>query len=260
MKLIKKITEFIFSLFNKKYVLEYWSIKRNETKILEPIQHFYSGFIFSGMKIVDVGANVGNYSQLFLNFGATVIGVEPQTYCQEILKTRFRGNTNFKLIPAASGAAVSSSIIHKSQSHTIASMNKNWIGNVAQSNRFENENWKDEEKVSVTTLDIIIKENFVPDYIKIDVEGYEQEVLKGLNHAVNFISFEITLPEMKQAAIDCVNEISRIGNYVFVIPDQDKLVEIKQWHSKADILSLLEKLSTGADKISTDIICKKINE
>ncbi|MBX3164158.1 MAG: FkbM family methyltransferase [Bacteroidetes bacterium] len=251
---IKKIA----AHFIKKHQLEYWSIKKNETKTLAPIRHFYSDFIFPEMKIIDVGANVGNYSQVFLNLNAKVIGVEPQKFCQNILKKRFRNNQNFKLISAASGAVVSSSIIHKSKSHTIASMNKNWIGNVTQSNRFKNENWKDEEIVSVTTMDNIIKENFVPDYIKIDVEGYEKEVLKGLNHAVNFISFEITLPEMKQAAIDCVNEISRIGNYVFVIPNQDKLIDIKEWFSKTDVLAYIEELSKQSTEISADIFCKKI--
>jgi len=256
---IKKILNLSLAVFDKEFLIEYWQIKNNESKVLPSISDFYSGFITPNMKIIDVGVNVGNYSQAFLNFGAKVIGLEPQKYCQNILRKRFKNATNFKLIPLASGSKVSTEEIHTPTSHTVASMNKNWIDSVKQSNRFNGEVWNKTETISVTTLDLIIKENFIPDYIKIDVEGYELEVLKGLNHQINFISFEITLPEMKQSAIDCVNEIARIGNYVYTIPSEDKIMDTKNWYSKSEIISQLESLSQSNKKVSSDIFCKKTN-
>ena len=242
---IKKILNRFLQLFDKEFLIEFWQIKNNEPKILPNISNFYSGFITPFMKIIDVGANVGNYSQAFLNLGATVIGLEPQKYCQKILKKRFNNSANFKLITSASGSKVSTQEIHMPTSHTIASMNKNWIESVKKSNRFSGEDWDRTETISVTTLDLIIAENFKPDYIKIDVEGYELEVLKGLNTPINYISFEITLPEMKQTAIDCVNEVARIGNYVYTIPSEDKIINTKNWYSSSQIISQLESLSQG---------------
>jgi FkbM family methyltransferase len=256
--LIKKISITFLDLFNRGYLIEYWQILKNEKNNLPPIEKFYSGFITPKMKIIDVGTNVGNYSKVFLDQGADVIGLEPQTYCQNILKKRFNNNTHFKLISAASGSKVTTENIHRSNSHTIASMNKSWIEEVKKSDRFTGESWNETETISVTTLDLIIKDNFIPDYIKIDVEGYELEVLKGLTYPVTNISFEITLPEMKQSAIDCVNEISRIGNYVFIIPDKEKLSDVKEWHTRPEILLQLENLSKTSNSVSSDIFCKKI--
>ncbi|MDO9000763.1 MAG: FkbM family methyltransferase [Bacteroidota bacterium] len=247
----------VLSLIDKEHLVEYYQLKHNEPKILPSISNFYSGFITPNMKIIDVGANVGNYSQVFLTLGAKVLGLEPQKYCQKILEKRFKNSINFKLIPLASGAKESIEKIHKSNSHTIASMNKNWIDNVKKSDRFNGEDWNKTETISVTTIDNIIKENFCPDYIKIDVEGFELDVLKGLSHSVEYISFEITLPEMKQTAIDCVNEIGRIGNYLYSIPEAEKVIDIKNWQTKTEIILYLESLSQNSEKISADIFCKK---
>ena len=45
----------------------------------------------------------------------------------------------------------------------------------------------------VTTLDKLIEQYEVPSFIKIDVEGYELEVLKGLTRLVPALSFEFTV-------------------------------------------------------------------
>lgn len=255
--IIKKLLIVVLKPFGKEYLLEYWQIKRNEQTTLVPIIKFYKGFITKGMKIIDVGANVGTYSTAFVNFGAKVVGMEPQSYCQKILQRRFKGENNFKLIPLASGASNSTSEIHKSNSHTIASMNTSWINNVKESKRFKGEDWTESERIEVTTLDDVIKQTGMPDYIKIDVEGFELEVLKGLHEPVDFISFEITLPEMKTNAIDCVLETSKRGDYKFIIPNCD-LSEISTWYSQAEIIEQIEILCSKGEKVSSDIFCKKV--
>jgi hypothetical protein len=62
----------------------------------------------------------------------------------------------------------------------------------------------------MTTLDALIRKYGVPHFIKIDVEGYELEVLKGLSSPVNYISFEYMVPECSQNAIDCIKQIMKI--------------------------------------------------
>jgi hypothetical protein len=51
----------------------------------------------------------------------------------------------------------------------------------------------------------------MPDFIKIDVEGYEHEVLKGLSTPVKLLSLEFT-PEFVDSTINCINHSSGLGN------------------------------------------------
>src|SRR5262249_60695009 len=45
-------------------------------------------------------------------------------------------------------------------------------------------------EVNVVTLDSLIDEFGVPDYIKIDVEGFDLEVLRGLSQPIALLSVE----------------------------------------------------------------------
>jgi hypothetical protein len=50
--------------------------------------------------------------------------------------------------------------------------------------------------------------------VKIDVEGYEAEVLAGLTTAVRALSFEY-LPASRQGALDCIARLDVLGRYRF---------------------------------------------
>lgn len=65
--------------------------------------------------------------------------------------------------------------------------------------------------VEVTTLDALIKEFGMPSYIKIDVEGYELEVIKGLCSAIPLVSFEFT-PELLDVTHECIACLAQLGD------------------------------------------------
>jgi hypothetical protein len=58
-----------------------------------------------------------------------------------------------------------------------------------------------ELEVKTTTLEELFRIHGRPYYIKIDVEGHEPAVLKGLQSAVPYVSFEVNLPEFKPEAV-----------------------------------------------------------
>lgn len=66
----------------------------------------------------------------------------------------------------------------------------------------------------MTTVDELIAHYGKPAFIKIDVEGFEAEVLKGLSAKVNAISFEYMVPEIIKDIYDCIEILNQInGDY-----------------------------------------------
>lgn len=170
-----------------------------------------------GMLIFDIGANVGNYSALFLKRGARVIAVEPQPFCYRFLRLRFMFTRNVQVVAAGAGDSEGVMQMNVSSAHTLSSLNPEWVKKVNDSKRFAQSQpkWNQKVDVLITTLDHLITKYGEPDYIKIDVEGFEKNVLSGLNFPAKCISFEFTLPELKEDAEACVDRLLSLGNYRF---------------------------------------------
>jgi FkbM family methyltransferase len=70
--------------------------------------------------------------------------------------------------------------------------------------------------IQTTTLDALIKEHGNPDLIKIDVEGYELQVLKGLSTKEGEICFEWH-EESSTELYDCLDRLKELGYEEFGI-------------------------------------------
>tara|TARA_Y100000592_G_scaffold96624_1_gene165446 strand:- start:3807 stop:4508 length:702 start_codon:yes stop_codon:yes gene_type:complete len=76
--------------------------------------------------------------------------------------------------------------------------------------RENNSNWSSKEEVSSITMDTMIKKYGKPDLVKIDVEGYEYNVLKGLTEKVGKICFECH-EEEKDKLYLCIEHLQKLG-------------------------------------------------
>lgn len=173
---------------------------------------FYGSFVKKGTVCFDVGANMGNRIAPLLQIGATVVAVEPQDKCFRYLKRKF-GN-KIVLIKNGLGEADGIKEFHISEDSTLSSFSDNWIRSVTGTGRFKGRSWVKTVKVAMTTADELIKKYGKPNFIKIDVEGYELEVLKGLTQPIEMISFEYTVPEQPDRALMCLDQIEKYSRQI----------------------------------------------
>lgn len=226
MKLKKKLLQnYLFAKsyeFFNRYLLTGQRRKRRNGMI-----KFYSQFIQKNDICFDIGANIGNRSDIFLQLGAKVIALEPQMEEYTFLKNRFSGN--FTAINSAVGYEEGKGKIYFSNASTISSMSEEWISKV-KAERFENYNWEEEGEVNVIPLERLFKVYGLPKFIKIDVEGYEYEIIRGLKQPVKYLSFEYTHPEYTDKAIQCITHLSRLGDAKYNIANFENMYfEFKDW-------------------------------
>jgi FkbM family methyltransferase len=208
---------------------------------------FYSQFITKGDLCFDVGANIGDKSEIFLELGGKVVAVEPQESCWRIIKRRFNNNNNqdLSIEPIVLAENVGRKILHVDKSPTISSISEEWIKAVKESGRFsDSHKWSYTIEVDSSTLDNLIAKYGKPSYCKIDVEGSELEVLKGLSQPIRYISMEF-ISERLDTIIECVEHLSRLGdvtfNYYF---DESFTFELDKWlepESFINHLKLMDK-------------------
>jgi FkbM family methyltransferase len=174
------------------------------------LKEFYSQFIKSGDLVFDIGANVGLMSEVFYSLARKVVAVEPQPFCLRHLKSHFLFTRNVFIEPFAVDFKEGKAELNLSDSHTISSMSDKFISTVEPV--FKNYKWTDKVEVRTITLDKLIATHGLPSFIKIDVEGYELNALKGLSQPVNTISFEF-LPMAIEEIKLCVQQLNAIDPY-----------------------------------------------
>ena len=163
-------------------------------------------FLPSDAKVFDVGANIGNKTAYYLSLGAhQVICIEPHPQVLITLQDRYQYDSRVIIVPRGLSDQPGIVSFFPARSSTISTMAADWM-----TGRFKNEIWESQIEVPVVTLDAIIAEYGVPDFCKIDVEGYELNVLMGLTHRIPFLSFEFTYEFLEQKTKPSLDRLTQL--------------------------------------------------
>ncbi|WP_242085159.1 FkbM family methyltransferase [Aestuariivivens sediminis] len=199
---------------------------------------FYKTLINKNDLCFDIGANLGRKSKIFLSLGAKVIAFEPQSSCSKALLKIQNKNKDFTFIRAGVGESNGLEELFIGSHIEVSTFSKKFM------RFFENEAiyWPHSEPIEVMTLNTILKTYGVPDYCKIDTEGYELKILESLNQPIPFIEFEFTSGFMDET-IQIIHKLSSLGptkwNYIL---NENPIFKLSNWVSSHEMMALFETL------------------
>ena len=205
----------------------------------------------SGDLFFDIGAHLGEKSKKILDKNLTIVMLEPLPQCVKQLRESFKNIKNVQILEKAVGRTVGNMKLEvNSKIPTISTMAKHW-----KNGRFSNQEWDQKISVEVTTLDRLIKIYGLPNYIKIDVEGFELDVILGLSQKAGIISFEFT-SEFLDQSVKCLNHLEKIGYNKFNFSIGESRKFYTEWSNTENLISKLKNESKNNKLLWGDIYCK----
>ncbi len=209
-------------------------IKPSRASDIRRAMGLYRQFVSAGDLCFDIGANLGNRAQALLKLKGTVIAVEPHPGCVEELQARFGHDRAFRCVAKAVGREPGRATLHLATSTQQSSLRQDWVDRCVSS-----------IDVEVTTLDLLIREFGIPRLCKIDVEGYEREVLGGLSRPIDVISFEYRAVEGDiERTVACLRYLRELGRYRANISPKETLQLLSEtwWDDDAFVEVFLNDL------------------
>ncbi len=203
---------------------------------------FYRQFIEPGALVFDVGANVGLRTEIFLDLGATVVAVEPQEHCVRRLRRHFGTHPRAVVIPFGLDSARGEQVLRGLPGSPLTSMSDEWIQAAQSSGRFGSGEYVEQGRVRTTTLDALIEVFGRPAFCKIDVEGFEARVVRGLSVPIASLSLEYH-PESTPTTREAVLHLDTLGRYEFNFSLAETMeLAFRQWLPSGDLFGALAEL------------------
>ncbi len=179
------------------------------------LRRLYAQFLGSGDLYFDIGAHVGNRIWAALKMGSRVVAVEPNPQLMDFLQRWYGKNHSVTLIQKAIGAKKGEGSFYVSERvPTVSTASRSWI-NARQNDRsFKGIAWETELNISLITLEQLIDSFGLPDFCKLDVEGYEFEALQGLKSILPALSFEF-IPSAVDLPEACIQRLENQSRYEY---------------------------------------------
>lgn len=148
------------------------------------------------MLLFDIGANRGDAVLAGLQYGYKVIAVEaaPRVY-KELVKNFIYNPNVVPLCMAVSDKDGERIKFYEAEEDGLSTMNEEWL--TADNMPYQGKPYRTIEANTIT-VDTLAKEYGEPDLIKVDVEGAEWSVLRGMTRKYGKLTMEWTFETIKE--------------------------------------------------------------
>jgi len=205
---------------------------RQRTRAMDAL---YRPLVPQGGLAFDLGSHVGDRVACFRRLGARVVAVEPQAALVRTLRILYGGDAGVTLHRAAVGAREGEvEFCVNVANPTVSTASPAFIAAAAGAKGWAGQRWTRVLRVPQITLDALIARHGRPDFVKIDVEGLEAEVLAGLSAPVPALSFEFTTIQ-RGVALKSLGRCAELGAYRFnaALGETQHLVHPRWLHAQA---------------------------
>lgn len=185
--------------------------------------------------------------------GARVVACEPQGLFARYLHATLP--KDITVVNAAVGTEETTASMAVSSSHpTVSSLKTDFVAGASGAPGFGHVKWDRLESVTVTTLDRLIENHGLPSYVKIDVEGFELDVLGGISQPIEWVSVEF-LPGFPELTLQVIDRLMELGPYRFnpVVGESARFLWT-DWREATPTREWLESLA--ADSLSGDLFAR----
>lgn len=192
--------------------------------------------------IFDVGAYHGEKTEKYLRLGARkVICIEPQASCVAILKRKFGYINRVVILELAASDKIGTIPFYiNSRAKTISTADLDWQMLTRFTENPSWDTWDIQIEIPTTTLDALIEMYGVPDFCKIDVEGHELFVLKGLTQPIPYMSFEYVPELLDQKTVPCLDHLETLGCPSYnVCFNNTETIACSDWMDREALLGFL---------------------
>jgi FkbM family methyltransferase len=205
-------------------------------------------FVAAGDLVFDIGAHTGDCIASLRRLRAHVIAVEPQPAMQRVLRWLHGGDPKVVLESVALGAQAGELDLHLNLANpSVASASPAFIAAAVDAPGWREQRWEQRIRVPVTTLDALIANYGEPRFCKIDVEGFEDQVLGGLSRPLASLSFEFTTIQ-RAVAVRALHACERLGDYRYnAALGANARLEHAAWLEAAALGEWLQRLPHAAN-------------
>jgi FkbM family methyltransferase len=229
----RRIEELLWRLGLSKVTSPLWERLRGGRALEQSrlMRKFYSSLLPASAVVFDIGANVGTMTEIFASLGAKVVAVEPNPDCAKHIE-RATSRQTVQVLQAAVGERDGFAELKISdRKDKMSSLSNAWREAVSKENQDYEGMWNRTLSVPMVTLDSLIARFGSPSYIKIDVEGCEDQVLSGLSNCPPLLSFEFNRVFLEPALRALDNPIFANAEFNYTSVDPVKF-ELPNWVDK----------------------------